>query len=544
MTSAGDGTTTTARHSLWLADLEPRGRADDSARRSYAAVSADERFDVAVLGAGIAGLTCALFLRRAGLRVAVIEAARVGAGVSGNNTAKASALQGTAYSTIASRHGASGARDYAAASMLGVRLLAELAADEQIDCQLESRPAYTFAYTPAELSAVKKEAAAAREAGVDIVFEEQSSLDVPFPTYGAVRLDDQLCLHPYRYCQGLAAAVNRDGSRVFEQSRVRAVRDGAPCRIETDGGTITADRVVVATHYPILDRGLYFARLHTTRAYCVAARLTTGEPPRGLAISAGQPTWSISHHQGSAGDFLIVCGASHATGRRDGHSSADAYQQLAAFAREYWDIDEITHRWSAQDATSYDELPMIGPYVPGSKRMFVATGFRKWGLATATFAGQLITQLLTGSNGTTTDRGPNARIDATELERLATRFSPHRVTLNAVGTLVSTNAAVATDFVRDRLTPADHSTSDDLPAGQAQVVRDGLAKVGIYRDDDGELHGVSLRCTHLGCLLRFNAAETSWDCSCHGSRFDVDGSVLEGPATRPLPRRLPGKRSS
>jgi glycine/D-amino acid oxidase-like deaminating enzyme/nitrite reductase/ring-hydroxylating ferredoxin subunit len=493
--------TTAAQESLWLeaAPVRPTLRGEHV-------------FDVAVVGGGIAGLTTALLLKRQGLTVAVVEADRVGGGASGNNTAKVTALQSTVYSKISARHGAETAASYADASLAGVALLSRLVREEGIDCGLRHAPAYTYAFTPDEVGAVERELAATRAAGLPV--SAATDLDVPFPVHAAVRLDDQVALHPVRYVRGLAAAVDGDGSAVFEHSRVERLHDGAPCRVHTAEGVVSAGRVVVATHYPLFDRGLYFARLETTRSYCVAVELASGEPTRGLAISAGSPSWSLS----SYGDLLIVCGQGHPTGDPAG----SPYQELEVFAREHWDVERITHRWSAQDPTSYDQLPMIGPYLPGSDRLLVATGFMKWGLATATFAADVLADTVAGT--------PNP---------WASVFSPHRVSLKSLPDLLKLNAGTGIDLVAARITPADATSSAHLPPGQAHVVRDGLGKIGVYRDPEGELHGVSLRCTHLGCLVAFNAAETSWDCPCHGSRFDVDGGVLEGPATQPLPRREP-----
>ena len=495
--------TTSARESLWLDALPDRARPP---------LRGERVFDVAVVGGGFAGLTTALLLKRQGLTVAVVEADRVGSGASGNNTAKVTALQATVYSTIAGRHGRATAKTYADAGLAGVSTLARLVREEGIDCGLRHAPAFTYAFAEDEVGAVEDELIAARAAGLPV--SADASLDVPFPVHAAVRLDDQIALHPLRYLLGLADAVDGDGSVVFEHSRVEGLHDGAPCRVRTADGVVTADRVVVATHVPLFDRGLYFARLDVTRSYCVAASLASGEPPTGLAISAGSPSWSLSAYDGQ----LVVCGQAHPAGERAG----SPYEELEAFARKHWDVAEITHRWSAQDPTAYDKLPMIGPYLPGSDRVLVATGFMKWGLATATFAATILADAVAGV--------PNP---------WAAVFSPHRVSLRSLPDLVRMNASTGVDLVTARLTPADATNSDDLPPGHAHVVRDGLGKMGVYRDREGALHGVSLRCTHLGCFVAFNAAETSWDCPCHGSRFDVDGAVLEGPAATPLPRREP-----
>jgi nitrite reductase/ring-hydroxylating ferredoxin subunit len=219
-------------------------------------------------------------------------------------------------------------------------------------------------------------------------------------------------------------------------------------------------------------------------------------------------------------DMLIVGGESHPTGSPA--AGPERYKALESFARRHWDVEAVTHRWSAQDPTSYDHLPIIGRYTPASSRILVASGFMKWGLSSGTFAAMILSDLVAGRD--------NA---------WASRFKPNRVSLRSAPNLARMNAKVGADFVLDRLRRGHGGPEADPPPGEARVVADGLGKKGLYRDKEGGLHAVSLRCSHLGCLLRFNSAEASWDCPCHGSRFDVDGAVLEGPAVRPLDAREP-----
>jgi nitrite reductase/ring-hydroxylating ferredoxin subunit len=335
-----------------------------------------------------------------------------------------------------------------------------------------------------------------------------------------VRLDDQLQLHPVRYVQGLAAAVDGDGSVVLEQTRALSVDDGSPVRITTEHGTVSAQQVVVATHYPLLDRAAYFARLEPKRSYCIAARVT-GRPPQGMSINAGSTTRSLRAY----GDLLIVGGEGHTVG--SGEATPERYERLEAFAREHFKVRAITHRWSAQDPVPYDHLPVIGPYVPRSSRLFVTSGYMKWGLTSATFGALILRDLIAGRENV-----------------WAQRFDPNRLSLGSTPKIAQLGAKFGVDFVGDRITPAEAASADEVAPGEGRVVRDGLGKTGVFRDEDGTVHAVSLRCTHLGCLLRFNSAERSWDCPCHGSRFDVDGAVLEGPAVDPLEKRRPETRNA
>lgn len=494
--------TTTAHGSLWLAALPASGYPPPTSLRT---------FDVLVLGGGITGLTTALLLKRRGARVAVLEAGRVGAGVTGNNTAKVTALQATRLSSIRRTRGEEVARAYAVHSAAAVEQVAALAAEEGIDCDLQRRAACTVAVQAAALPAVQAEADIAVRAGLPVVMTDGT--DLPYPVVGAARLDDQIEFHPVRYALGLAAAVDGDGSAVFENTRALRLHESRPVRVDTSQGTLTAADVVVATHYPVWDRGGYFARLEAMRSYCIAVR-PRGGPARSMSITADSPTWSYR----SAGDLQIVCGQGHSSGARG--VDGGVWSRLEEHAREHWDVEEVTHRWSAQDPVAYDHAPMIGGYTPVSAHLHVATGFAKWGLTGGTMAAGIIADRIAGDGGDTV-------------------FSPHRVSPRGLPTLARTNAGVAADLVADRLTPGQASSATEVPVGEARVVRSGTDRTGVYRDGDGTLHAVSMRCTHLGCLVRFNAAEHSWDCPCHGSRFDVTGAVLEGPAVDPLPRRTP-----
>jgi glycine/D-amino acid oxidase-like deaminating enzyme/nitrite reductase/ring-hydroxylating ferredoxin subunit len=498
--------TTSATEGLWL---------DTAPSTTYGALNGAQLagIDVAVIGGGIAGLTTALLLKRDGARVAVLEAGRVGTGVTGCTTAKVSALQSTILSTVASRHGRETAAIYAAASLAGVERLASLAASEQIACKLERRAAFTYALEQSERPAVEREFTAARDAGLEVDWEETFGL--PFATYGAVRLSAQVQMQPVLYAQGLGAAVAGDGSHVFERSRVLDVRPGRPCRVRTEHGSLVADQVVVASHYPLLDRGLYFARLKPERSYCVAARLASGAPSAPMAISAGSNSRSVR----AFGSLQIVGGEGHPAGAFT--SRPQRYERLEAFAREHWDVAEVTHRWSAHDLVPYDHLPMIGPYLPRSSRLWVNTGFMKWGLSSATFGAMILADAIAGRRS-----------------EWATTFSPTRLSPRSAAEAAGLGLKFSRDFVGDRLLPPSSRSAERVALGEARVVPDGLGKRGIYHAQDGRLHSVSLRCTHLGCLLRFNSAERSWDCPCHGSRFGVDGSVLEGPATTPLDHRV------
>ncbi|HUR74285.1 MAG TPA: FAD-dependent oxidoreductase [Sporichthya sp.] len=464
--------------------------------------------DVLVIGAGITGVTTALLLAQTGLDVVICEAATAISGTSGLNTAKVTALQGAMYSSLTRRHGTETAASYAAASQAAVESVARLAEQFSPDAALSRRPAASVAGSADQVAQVEEEFEAARAAGLPVRAVDE--IDAPLPCFRAVVLDDQLTLHPVRYVRGLLRAAQEAGARLFENSRVTGLRGSGPYRARTDTAEIAARHVVVAAHYPMFDRGLYFARLEAKRSYCVAGPLT-GDVPQTLAITVGSPTRSFTAVDGLA----VLGGEGHAAGARG--VGPERFEALEKDLLAWTDVTEVPYRWSAQDPVSADHLPMIGRYMPGANSLWVGTGYGKWGLSNGTLAAEILTDAILGQDN------PWAEI-----------FRPARFNVRSAQSFARLQAKVAADLVGDRLRPGEASSVEAVTPGTAAVVRHGAKQTGVYRDPAGGVHAVSLRCTHLGCLLRFNAAETSWDCPCHGSRFDVDGGVLEGPAVRPL----------
>jgi glycine/D-amino acid oxidase-like deaminating enzyme/nitrite reductase/ring-hydroxylating ferredoxin subunit len=427
--------------------------------------------DVAVVGAGIVGLTTALLLEREGLTVAVLEMRGVGGGATGYNTAKLSSLHGLTYRQLAKSLGPDRARTYGEANEAGIARVFDLASELDIDCDLRRKPNYTYAEDPSDADKVREEAALARELGLPASYVDE--LDLPFPVAGAVRFDDQAEFHPVKYVDGIAAALR---GPVHEETMVTGIGSG---RVNTArGARVTADHVVVATHLSFLDRGLYFARCHPERSYVVAGRVN--DLPSGMYLSTESPAHSIRAH----GDRLLVGGESHKTGQAD---AAERYERLSGWARERFGL-EPELRWATQDQMPLDGVPYVGRHDPLSSNVWVATGFKKWGLAMGTAAAELLTAQITGLD-----------------HRWSELFDPNRIRARASApTFAKENANVAFHFAADR------------------VLKRGAP-----------------RCTHLGCLLDWNSAEETWDCPCHGSRFAATGEVIEGPAVRPLRNTRP-----
>jgi glycine/D-amino acid oxidase-like deaminating enzyme/nitrite reductase/ring-hydroxylating ferredoxin subunit len=495
-----------ATTSLWL---------DGSAKvERRPSLTEDARCAVAVIGGGIAGLTSAYLLAREGVDVVLLEAAEIGSGTTGNTTAKVSSAHGLCYSRLVKRHGEQTARAYGELNEAAIAYIDETRRREAIECSWRERDAWVYTTDAQRSDAIEAECQAAVAAGLDAALERDTPL--PFRVEAAMRVGGQAEFHPVRWCRGLAAAAERHGARIFEHSRACEVSARGGCEIRTDsGGTLSAERAILATHYPTLDRGLFFARLRAQRSYCISLRIA-GEPPPGMYISIDEPTRSLRSYVPELGsELLIVGGQGHKVGQ-EAHTSRH-YAALESWARINFAVEDVVHRWSAQDPMPPDGLPYVGALTIFGDRVLVATGFQKWGMTNGTAAAQILVDRILGREH------PHARVFDSN------RFDP----LAAGPALVKENADVARHLVGDRLAAA--GSADHLAPGSGGIVRvDGKRAAG-FRDERGALHLLSSACTHLGCELRFNDAERSWDCPCHGSRFDaVDGRVIEGPAVSAL----------
>jgi glycine/D-amino acid oxidase-like deaminating enzyme/nitrite reductase/ring-hydroxylating ferredoxin subunit len=487
-----------------------------SSQRPYPALDRDLSCEVAVIGAGIAGLSTALELKRRGAQVVVLEARRVGAGATGYTTAKLSSLHGLTYGEMTRTHGEEVAHAYGAANEWGLRRVAETIGEFGIDCELRRKPNYTYTLEPGGAGRIEQEVAAATRLGLPASLATELP-ELPFEVAAAVRFEEQAEFHPLQYLGGVAEQLDRDGPSLFERSRVTKVRSHSGAwRLQTSEGRVDAEQVVVATHMPILDRGLYFARAHPERSYVLLAEID-GEVPQGMYLSDESPAHSLrSVPRPGGGEYLMVGGESHKTGQSD---AAERYTALEDWARSRFPVRSIEARWATQDVMPADGLPYVGRLAPLWERLWTASGFRKWGLAMGTASGRMLADLIEGA--------PNEWAFAFRPERIDAR--------GGLRSLAQENANVATRFALDRLTK--RAKRERLAPGEGAVVGDGLAQRAVYRDASGELHELSARCTHLGCIVNFNRAERTWDCPCHGSRFALDGEVIEGPAVSPLPRR-------
>jgi glycine/D-amino acid oxidase-like deaminating enzyme/nitrite reductase/ring-hydroxylating ferredoxin subunit len=466
--------------------------------------------DVAVIGGGIVGVTAASLLKAAGRTVALIDAGRLLQGVTGQTTAKLTALQGLIYDDLQQHFGEHGARLYAEANQAAIELIQNAVTDQHIDCDFLRTEAYTYADREEDVEKIKREVEVASRLGLPVTYTESPPL--PFPVRAAIRCDRQAQFHPVKYLQHMARQIPGEGSHVFEGTCAERVEPGDPCVVTTRRGTIRARDVVLATHYPFIDHSLYAVRLRPHRSYALAARLQ-GPAPRGMHINV-QRTHSLRAHSDKNGEYMIIVGEGHPVG--EGGDTREHYRRLEAWAREVLPVASIDYHWSTHDHRSIDHVPYVGRLAPLSKHVHVATGFGGWGMTNGTVAGLLLRDLITGVEN------PWAGL-----------YDPNRLNLAGVREFVGAGRTIATHLIGDRL----RRLGAEVETGEGKVIATAQGRLAVYRDDSGELHAFSPACTHMGCVLQFNGAEKSWDCPCHGSRFAaIDGRVLHGPAIKALTR--------
>jgi glycine/D-amino acid oxidase-like deaminating enzyme/nitrite reductase/ring-hydroxylating ferredoxin subunit len=484
----------------------------------YPTLSAGLSVDVAVVGAGITGITAAVLLKRAGKTVALLDSKRIVHGASGYTTAKVTSGHGASYSKIRKGFGEDGARTYAQANEAAIERIAQFVDEDGIDCDFERKSNYVYAESDEEVSQLRQETEVERKAGLAVTLVDETPL--PFSVGAALRLENQAQFHPRKYLLALAASVPGDGSHVFEHTRAQDVKHGEPCEVTTERGTLRAADVVLATHLPILDRGLAFTKAYPHRSYAVAAPIGQAPDPAGMYISSGTPTRSIRTLRDGDRLFIQVGGNGHKTA--DEEDTPARYDQLEQFLRRHWpDSGEIRYRWSTQDYMAHDYVPYVGRLRRGSQHLYAATGYSKWGMTNGTAAAMIVSDRILGR------RNPWA--DLYDSKRLVRR--------SGLASFLKENAAAGLHFFVDRLSRADQAAVEELKPGEGGLIRIRGRKTAVYRDEGGTLHGLSPVCQHLYCIVDWNPAERSWDCPCHGSRYDGTGRVIQGPTTKDLKRR-------
>ncbi len=479
----------------------------------YPRQQADQSVDVAIVGGGIVGLTTALLLKRAGRTVAVLESRRVAAQVTGRSTAKITSQHGLVYADLIENHGLEKAQAYADANQDAIEQMAVIAASLGVDCDFERKASYVFSRDGSSSKEIEAEHAAAVRLGLPASLVTAAPISVP--VVRALRFNNQAQFHPRKYLLAVAAAVDGDGSFVFENTRVLDVQDGEPCRVIGDGVSVTARDVVVATNLPILDRGGFFTRAYPRAHIGIAAPIAPADAPEGMFYCIDNAPHSLRTWSDGGETYLIVLSASFTPGETDNVTAL--FQRLVDETRRDFPIRDISWRWMTEDYDSMDGVPFVGKLTPLSKHVYTATGFSAWGITNGTASAHLLADMIVGRESAT-----------------ASLYDSTRVKAAGASKFLRKNLSVGKQWLGGIVSRGKPTTADNLQLGEGAVIETSGKKRAVYKDEEGKLHSWSPYCTHLGCLLTWNNLERTWDCSCHGSRFERDGRVLHGPATRDM----------
>jgi glycine/D-amino acid oxidase-like deaminating enzyme/nitrite reductase/ring-hydroxylating ferredoxin subunit len=467
--------------------------------------------DVCIVGAGIAGLTTAYLLARAGRRVAVLDDGPIASGMTMATTAHITNMLDDRYFEVEKLHGREGARLAADSHTAAIDRIETIVRQERIDCDFTRLDGYLFLAEGDKRETLERELETAQRAGLRAVRLVERAPYTSFDTGPCLRFPNVAQFHPLKYLARLADAIHHEGSRIFTGTHAELVEGGVPALVHAGRHVVTADHVVVATNVPINDR----LAIHTKQApymtYVIGARVPAGAVPKVLAWDTGDPY----HYLRMQDDLLIVGGEDHKTGQAT--DTPERYGRLEAWARKRFPMmGPVEFAWGGQIMETQDYLAFIGRNPMDHDNIYVVTGDSGMGITHGTIAGMLLSDQILGRSN--------------PWEAL---YDPSRVTLRAAADYARENSNVALQYT-EWLTGGDVGSADEIPAGSGAIVRRGLEKLAVYRDEQGRLHERVAACPHLGCVVHWNRAETTWDCPCHGSRFDAYGKVINGPANRDL----------
>jgi glycine/D-amino acid oxidase-like deaminating enzyme/nitrite reductase/ring-hydroxylating ferredoxin subunit len=472
-----------------------------------------KNYDLLIIGGGLTGLITAYLLKDSGYKIGIIEASTLGYGVTGYTSAKITVQHGLIYDYLINKFSLEEAKQYLKANMEGMGLIKEIITLNHIDCDFKSQTAYVYTAVEEETKKLKKELEAYEKLSIDGFYTEDVPL--PFKIAGALGIKNQGQFNPLKFLYSLYNLLLESSCEIFENVRALNIKPHNHRHIiSTDCGDIYADKIVVTTHYPFEnDFGLYFLRLYQDKSYVLAAK-TDAQPFDGMYINVDRPIHSMRYHFSNSENLLILVGANHRTGAI--YDEEDSYIELENFLKSNYDHYEIVSKWSTQDCMTYDRIPYIGRYSNNIENIYVATGYNKWGMTHSAAAALILRNKILG-----------IKDDYSQI------YNPSRVTLmQSSKEFLSSSMHVASGFM-NRIKPAP----DDLfqvEADTGKIVNYNGKKVGVYKNEFGDYFCINPICTHLKCSLSFNEAEKTWDCQCHGSRFDIRGNILEGPAVYPL----------
>lgn len=478
-------------------------------QKDYPTLQKDIKVDIAIIGGGIAGISTAYMLSQHGINVAVFEARKILQSTSGYTTAKITSQHGLIYHKIKNQLSEELAEQYATANETAIHMIKKISKENQIECNYTSQSAYIYTLQDKYIEKIQEETKTAEALGIKASYLETIPLDIP--SKAAIRFDDQAQFHPRKFLIPLAENIIKNGGQIYEHSRITNLEEKDSFTLITNQNKkIKADKIIIASHYPCLNKsGFYFSRIYSERSYVIAIKAKQ-QYPGGMYITAENPGRSLRNQKTKNGDLILIGGEHHKTGQ--GEETTLHYEKLIDFANKLYTVEDIPYHWSTEDCMTLDDLPYVGQLTSKTPNLYVTTGYGKWGMTNSIASAILLKNLILDG------RSPWEDV-----------YSPTRkISASSVGTFITQNTNVAKNFVEGKLVSKPKEIQLNFDEGK--VIDWEGQNIGVYKDKEGKIHIVDSTCTHLGCELKWNSAERTWDCPCHGSRFTYDGEVIKGPA--------------
>lgn len=476
-------------------------------------LESDEETEVCVIGAGLFGLTTAYYLTQCGKKVVVLERDGIGKKVSGNTTGKITSQHELFYTHLVEDYGEEYAKKYLKANEQAIRNIQQIIDREKIECEFSTQKSYVYTTKQDEVIEIEKEVEIVNKLGKDAKFV--TNIELPLKIKGAIEFDGQAQFHPREYMLGLANAILKQ-NKIYNYTTVTDVeKDGDNYKIYTDKGNIKAKYVVLATHFPTINMpGFYFLKMYQSTSYLIAIE-TNSKLPQGMYINIREPVYSFRKANYNGKEILLIGGAGHKTGEPIPEESH--YEQLEKKAKEMYSDCKVLFRWNTRDCISLDKIPYVGEFSNLMKNLYVGTGFKKWGITLSNVAANIVADKIMGSINEFEDI-----FTATRMKPIKNRWEVEHILKETVNSIALNKFKI------------DSWNVEKIENGNGAIIEIDGSNVGVYKDINGKIYAVKPNCSHLGCLLSWNNTDKTWDCPCHGSKFDYRGRNLYEPAIKDL----------
>ena len=491
--------------SLWIETTKNKS--------NFKTLNGNEETEICLIGGGLFGLTTAYYLTKCGKKVIVLEKGEIGSKVSGNTTGKITSQHDLFYAHLIDDYGEDYAKKYLEANEKAIENIKQIIKEEQIDCDFSMQKSYVYTTKEDEVLEIQKEVAVVNKLGKNAKFVNK--IDLPIKIKGAIEFEGQAQFHPRKYMLGLANSIEKQ-NKIYQYTTVTDVeKNGEKYKVYTDKGSVEAKYIVMASHFPIINMpGFYFVKMYQSTSYLIAVE-TKLQLPQGMYINVKEPMYSFRTANYNGKEILLIGGVGNKTGEPIEDNSH--YEKLEKKAREMYPDCKILYRWNTRDCISLDKIPYIGEFSNLMKNVYVGTGFKKWGMTSTNVAANIVTDKIMGNKNKYEEI-----FTATRMKPIKNRWEVENILKQTVNSIALNKFKI------------EPYSIEQIKNDNAAIIEINGDNIGVYKDAKGEVYAVKPNCSHLGCLLSWNNLDKTWDCPCHGSRFDYMGRNIYEPAIKNL----------